>query len=79
MGAGEVERALEQARLDVPYEDYLAAMQYPLTQFGVLTGAGQAFPAGIGTTTSKEGGLGYTLGALGSFGQGAGAMGWKPF
>jgi len=50
-------------------------MQYPLTQFGVLTGAGQAFPAGIGTTTSKEGGLGFTLGALGSFGQGACAMG----
>ena len=53
MGAGEAERALEQARLDVPYEDYLAAMQYPLTQFGVLTGAGQAFPAGIGTTREK--------------------------
>jgi hypothetical protein len=53
MGAGEAERALEQARLDVPYQDYLAAMQYPLTQFGVLTGAGQAFPAGIGTTREK--------------------------
>ena len=53
MGAGEAERALDQARLDVPYEDYLAAMQYPLTQFGVLTGAGQAFPAGIGTTREK--------------------------
>lgn len=53
MGAGEAERALEQARLDVPYEDYLAAMQYPLTQFGVLTGAGQAFPAGIGTAREK--------------------------
>ena len=54
MGAGEVERALEQARLDVPYEDYLAAMQYPLTQFGVLTGAGQAFPAGLGTKSEKS-------------------------
>jgi len=53
MGAGEAERALEQARLDVPYEDYLAAMQYPLTQFGVLTGAGQSFPAGIGTTRER--------------------------
>lgn len=53
MGAGEAERALEQARLDVPYEDYLAAMQYPLTQFGVLTGAGQAFPAGIGSTSER--------------------------
>ena len=68
MGAGEAVRALDQARLDVPYEDYLAAMQYPLTQFGVLTGAGQAFPAGIGSTTQKTGGLGPALGALGSAG-----------
>lgn len=54
MGAGEAVRALDQARLDVPYEDYLAAMQYPLTQFGVLTGAGQAFPAGLGTKSEKS-------------------------
>jgi hypothetical protein len=53
MTAGEYMRGIDQARLDVPYEDYLAAMQYPLTQFGVLTGAGQAFPAGIGTTREK--------------------------
>lgn len=75
MGAGEAERALDQARLDVPYEDYLAMMQYPLTQFGVLTGAGQAFPAGIGTTTQKTGGLGPTLGAVGSAGMGLAGMG----
>jgi hypothetical protein len=68
MAAGEAVRALDQARLDVPYQDYLAEMQYPLTQFGVLTGAGQAFPAGIGTKTSKTGGLGPALGALGSAG-----------
>ena len=77
--AGEAQRALSQAQLDVPYQDYLAAMQYPLTQFGVLTGAAGAIPQGYGTTTTKEGGLGYTLSALGSFGQGAGAMGWAPF
>ena len=77
--AGEAQRAISQAQLDVPYQDYLAAMQYPLTQFGVLTGAAGAVPQGFGTTTTREGGLGYTLGALGSFGQGAGAMGWKPF
>ena len=75
MGAGEAERALEQARLDVPYQDYLARMQYPLTQFGVLTGAGQAFPAGIGSTTQRTGGLGPTLGAVGSAGMGLAGMG----
>lgn len=75
MQAGEAARGLEQARLDVPYQDYMAAMQYPLTQFGVLSGAGQAFPAGIGTTTQRTGGLGPVLGAVGSAGQGLGAMG----
>jgi len=73
--AGEAQRALAQAQLDVPYQDYLAQMQYPLTQFGVLTGAAGAVPQGYGTTTTREGGLGYALSALGSFGQGAGAMG----
>ena len=51
-------------------------MQYPLTQFGVLTGAGQAFPAGIGTTVERErdpmGGFGRVLSGLGSFGMGGG-------
>ena len=73
--AGEAQRALAQAQLDVPYQDYLAAMQYPLTQFGVLTGTAGAIPQGYGTTTTREGGLGYTLSALGSAGQGLGAMG----
>ena len=77
--AGEAQRAISQAQLDVPYQDYLAAMQYPLTQFGVLTGAAGAVPQGYGTTTTKEGGLGYTLSALGSAGQGLGAMGFMPF
>jgi hypothetical protein len=53
MQAGEIGRGLEQARLDVPYQDYLAAMNYPLTQFGVLTGASGAFPAGLGTQQQK--------------------------
>lgn len=69
MQAGEAGRMLDQARLDVPYQDYLAEMQYPLTQFGVLTGAAGAFPAGIGTTTTSTGGLGPALGAVGSLGQ----------
>lgn len=79
LAAGALPRSIAQAQLDVPYQDYLAAMQYPLTQFGVLTGAGQAFPAGIGSTTQTEGGLGYTLGALGSFGKGMAGLGWTPF
>ena len=73
--AGEAQRALAQAQLDVPYQDYLAAMQYPLTQFGVLTGAAGAVPQGYGTTTTRSGGLGPALGALGSAGMGLAGMG----
>jgi len=79
MQAGEAARMLDQARKDVPYQDYLAAMQYPLTQFGVLTGAAGAFPAGIGTQTQSTGGLGPALGAIGSAGKGLAAMGFMPF
>lgn len=77
MQAGEVSRGLEQARLDVPYQDYLAAMQYPLTQFGVLTGTAGAIPTGYGTTTNttRTGGLGTALGTLGSLGMGAAGLG----
>lgn len=77
--AGALPRSISQAQLDVPYQDYMAAMQYPLTQFGVLSGAGQAFPAGIGTTTQRTGGLGPMFSAAGSLGMGAGSLGWKPF
>lgn len=69
MQAGEAGRMLDQARLDVPYQDYMNAMNYPLTQFGVLTGAAGAIPAGYGTTTTRTGGLGPVLGAVGSLGQ----------
>ncbi len=76
MTAGEAERALSQQELDASYDQYLARMQYPLTQFGVLTGAGQAFPAGIGTTVEKTrdpmGQFGRVLSGLGSFGMGGG-------
>lgn len=79
MAAGETDRALTQQELDKAYEAYLAEMQYPLTQFGVLSGAGQAFPAGIGTTTSTVsdpmGTFGMGLQALGGFGMG----GFGPF
>ena len=79
LGAGSLPRQIAQAGLDVPYSDYLAAMNYPLQQFGVLSGAGQAFPAGIGTTKQTMGGLGPVLGAVGSAGMGLGYMGFSPF
>lgn len=76
MTAGDTERQLQQQQLDADFNQYLAEMQYPLTQFGVLTGAGQAFPAGIGTTVGRErdpmGSFGKVLSGLGSFGMGGG-------
>jgi hypothetical protein len=75
MGAGEAERALSQADLDAAYQSYLMEQQYPLQQFGVLSGAAGAFPAGIGTTTQKTGGLGPALSAAGSLAMGLGPMG----
>jgi hypothetical protein len=69
MQAGEAGRMLDQARLDVPYQDYMTALNYPLTQFGVLTGTAGAIPSGYGTTTQRSGGLGPLLGAAGSLGQ----------
>ena len=69
MAAGETERALTQADLDAAYNEYLAEMQFPLTQFGVLSGGGQAFPAGIGSTT------GTTRDPMGTFGMGLQALG----
>ena len=76
MTAGDTERQLQQQQLDADFNQYLAEMQYPLTQFGVLIGAGQAFPAGIGTTTEAArdpmGSFGRVLSGLGSFGMGGG-------
>jgi hypothetical protein len=73
-GAGELERAIKQAELDMAYQNYLAQQQYPLTQFGVLTGAAGAIPAGYGTTSQTQGGVGYALQAIGAAGKGIGAM-----
>lgn len=83
MAAGEAERVLNQQAQDALYEQYMLQMQYPLTQFGVLTGAAGAIPAGYGTTTTVErdpmGTLGGVLGGIGSAGQGMAAMGFMPF
>ena len=71
--AGEAQRALAQAQLDVPYQDYLAQMQYPLTQFGVLTGASGAVPSVYSTTTRDPmGSFGNLLAGFGAIGQGGG-------
>lgn len=81
LAAGDVGRTLDQARLDVPYQDYLARMQYPLTQFGVLTGAAGAVPAGYGTTTTRDpfGAFGSVLSGVGSLGMGLGPKGFGWF
>lgn len=83
MAAGEAQRALGQQGLDALYEQYMLQQQYPLTQFGVLTGAAGAIPAGYGTTTTVQrdpmGSLGGLLGGIGSAGKGMAAMGFMPF
>lgn len=83
MAAGEAERVLGQQGLDALYEQYMLQMQYPLTQFGVLTGAAGAIPAGYGTKNTTErdpmGTLGGVLGGIGSAGKGLAAMGFMPF
>lgn len=72
MAAGETERALTQADLDAAYNEYLARVQFPLTQFSALTGGAQAFPAGIGSTTVRDpmASFGMGLQALGGLGMG---------
>ena len=81
MAAGEAERVLNQQAQDALYEQYMLQMQYPLTQFGVLTGAAGAIPAGYGvtsgTTTERNpmGTLGAVLGGAGNMLTGFGAIG----
>ena len=53
MTAGEAERALSQQQLDADYNQYLARMQYPLTQFGVLSGTGLTLEALV-TRTEQQ-------------------------
>ena len=75
-GAGEAQRLIEQQGFDAAYQQTLAQQQYPLTQFGVLTGAASAFPGGYGTTTTTErdpfGSAGRLMAGFGAFGQGGG-------
>jgi hypothetical protein len=50
----------------------MAAQNFPLTQFGVLTGAAGAVPTGYGTTTTRDpmGTFGNLLAGAGAFGTG---------
>lgn len=74
MGAGEARRQLEQQALDVGYQDYLDERNFPLSNFGVLTGAAGAIPTGYGTftTTSRDpmASVGMGLQAFGGLGVG---------
>lgn len=60
MGAGEARRTLEQQGLDVDFAEFMRRQNYPLTQFGVLTGAAGAIPSGYGTTTGTSSGFSNT-------------------
>ena len=83
MGAGEARRVLEQQGLDTDFAEFMRQQNYPLTQFGVLTGAAGAIPAGYGTTTGTSttsvrdplAGIGMGLQAFG----GLGMAGYGPF
>lgn len=79
MGAGEARRTMEQQGLDAGYQEFMRQQQFPLTQFGVLTGAAGAFPQGIGTSTQTVrdplAGIGMGLQAFG----GLGMAGMGPF
>lgn len=79
MTAGEAERALAQQGLDAQLQNYLMEQQYPLTQFGVLTGAAGAIPGGYGTTRTVErdpmGNFAKVVTAIGNLGRMPGAGG----
>lgn len=74
MGAGEARRQMEQQALDVGYQNYLDERNFPLSNFGVLTGAAGAIPANYGTTTTTSrdpmGSIGMGLAAFGGLGMG---------
>lgn len=73
-GAGEAQRQLAQQGLDYSFEEFMRQQQYPLTQFGVLTGAAGAIPQGYGTTsgTSRDpfGTAGMLMSGVGALGMG---------
>ena len=77
MGAGGMQQALEQQRLDVPYMDYQMAQQFPLTQFSALTtGTGQLPYGSTVTTRDPWGTVGKLMGAGADLATGGATAGW---
>lgn len=76
MGAGEALRQINEQKLQLPYQQYMMQQQYPLTQFGVLTGAAGAFPSYPSQVTATKndpfGTAGNLLAGIGAFGRGFG-------
>jgi len=78
MGAGEALRKINEQKLQLPYQQYMMQQQYPLTQFGVLTGAAGAFPSypnqvtATGTKNDPFGTAGNLLAGIGAIGKGFG-------
>mgnify|MGYP003140395232 CR=1 FL=1 len=73
-GAAEAERGLGQMARDFDFEQYMMEQNFPLTQFGVLTGTAGAIPQGYGTTTTRDplGTFGNLLSGFGALGTGGG-------
>ena len=74
MGAGEARRQMGQQGLDAAYQAYLDERNFPLSNFGVLTGAAGAIPQGYGTFQTTERiptqAIGMALQAFGGLGMG---------
>lgn len=79
MGAGDAARTLDQASLDAAFAEFGREQDFPLTGFNALLGAASGIPTGYGTTTTQQGGMGPTLGAVGSIGMGFGPKGFGLF
>lgn len=79
MQAGDASRTLDQARLDAAFAEFGREQDFPLTGFNALLGAASGIPTGYGTTTTQQGGMGPTLGAVGSLGIGLGPRGFGMF
>ena len=75
--AAEAERGIGQMGRDFDFEQYMMEQNFPLTQFGVLTGTAGAIPQGYGTTTERDpmGSFGRLLSGFGALGRGFGGFG----
>lgn len=72
--AGQQQRGVQQAALDVGFQDYLRQQQYPMQQFGFMANILGGLPAGGDTTFSTFQQPRSLFGSLLGTGIGAGAM-----